>query len=237
MHSGDSDFGEAEAATWEADKAEIARFAESRGEVREWQICPFLNLDNRRITLGGMSLADSTQDNGLCVQGGQFDFLLDLENRRPEVLSGQVYVPVCYRSRYDLSVGDVMAALSDDMMILVIFLVSIVVLLISMLCIRFLLLLQLERDRKEVGLLKALGVGWVQIRRLYLTRYLLFALCGALFGLLAAFLAKAPLEKQIRELYGAASGGWKTAALAFAAVCRAGKGEEALAGRWRWKPY
>lgn len=322
MHGGDSDFGEAEAAAWEADKAEIARFAESRGEVREWQICPFLNLDNRRITLGGMSLADSTQDNGLCVQGGQFDFLLDLENRRPEVLPGQVYVPVCYRSRYDLSVGDVMAlqgagdgrdrelmiagflrdaqmnsmmasskrflvneadyesirldgraggghtgtsayareeyliefllwddadtgafgdayagaglpaggpaimkplirlmaALSDGTMILVIFLVSIVVLLISMLCIRFLLLLQLERDRKEVGLLKALGVGRLQIRRLYLTRYLLFALCGALFGLPAAFLAKAPLEKQIRELYGAASGGWKTATLAFAAV-------------------
>ena len=322
MHCVDNGFGEEGEAAWEAEKAAVAHFAGSRREIREWQICSFLNLDNNSVTLGGSSLTDSTQDNGLCVQGSRFDYLLDLESRLPEVLPGEVYVPVCYRSRYDLSVGDLMvlegagdgegvelviggflrdaqmnsmmasskrflvhgddyerirqgsgadssrgktrayaqeeyliefllwdgadagvfaaayaeaglpangpavtkplirlmAALSDGTMILVVFLVSIVVLLISLLCIRFMLLLQLERDRKEVGLLKALGVGRVQIRRLYLTRYLLLAFCGAFAGLLAAFLLKIPLEKQIQELYGAAFDGFRTVVLAFAAV-------------------
>ena len=36
-------------------------------------------------------------------------------------------------------------------------LVSIVIVLVALLSIRFMLLLQMERDRKEVGMLKALG--------------------------------------------------------------------------------
>lgn len=286
------------------DLSEIARFAESREEVEEWQVCRFLNLDNSRITLGGQSLADSTQDNGLCVQGERFDYLLNLENETPEVLKGEVYVPVCYRTRYHLSVGDMMGigdnrlqiagfirdaqmnsmmasskrflvnaadyeeikakgeeeyliefllhdgaevnrfstayaaeelpvngpaitrplirmmnALSDGTMIFVIFLLSIIILLISMLCIRFMLLLQVERDRKEIGMLKALGVGKEEVRRIYFAKYILFSGCGALAGLLAAFFLKNPLAKQMRELYGGSDSGVQSFVLAVLAVC------------------
>ena len=92
----------------ELDEEVIARFADNHEEIEKWQICPFLNLDNSRITLGGHTLADSTQDNGLAVQGEQFDYLLDMENKLPQVRPGEVYVPVCYRARYGLSVGDSM---------------------------------------------------------------------------------------------------------------------------------
>lgn len=300
------------------DEREIARFAESyamassgdsagsweekRG-IREWQICGFLNLDNSRVRLGGQSLADSTQDNGLCVQGERFDYLLDMENKRPEVFPGEVYVPVCYRDRYQLKVGDSMEigsqgltiagflrdaqmnsmmasskrflvnqadyerlrkegeeeyliefllceggdvgslsaayaeaglpangpaitrplirminTLSDGTVIFVLLLLSFVVLLISLLCIRFMLLLQMERDRKEVGMLKALGVGKREIGQLYFAKYLLFSGCGGLAGLLAALLLKRPLARQLKELYGADSGGLLSLALAVLAV-------------------
>ncbi len=63
-----------------------------------------------------------------------------------------------------------MNALSDGTMIFVIFLMSIIMLLISMLCIHFILSLQMERDRKEVGMLKALGIGRKEIRRLYFAK-------------------------------------------------------------------
>lgn len=289
----------------EIDISELADFTKNCREISEWQVCRFLNLDNSRITLGDRSLADSTQDNGLCVQGEKFDYLLDMENKKPEVLPGEVYVPVCYRTRYHLSVGDTMEigsgrlliagflrdaqmnsmmasskrflvhasdyeavklggnaqeeyliefllqdggdtslfgtvyaaaelpangpaitrllirmmnALSDGTMIFVIFLLSIVVLLISMFCIRFLLLLQMERDRKEVGMLKALGVGKREIRRLYYAKYMLFSGCGALIGLLTAFLLKAPLAKQLKELYGVRDSGFLPAFLAVLAV-------------------
>lgn len=287
------------------EEEEISRFAQEHKEVKEWQISPFLNLDNSRLRLGGISLGDSTQDNGLAMQGEKFDYLLDMENKIPEVKQGEVYVPAGYRSRYNLQAGDMMtfgnetlviagflrdaqmnsmmasskrflvnkadyenmrrlentqeeyliefllhegtdisafstaygeaglaangpavtrplirqiSALSDGTMIFIIFLVSVGVLLISILCIRFMLLLQMERDRQEVGMLKILGIGKGEIRRIYFAKYLLFSVCGAGAGLFAAFLLKAPLEKQTRELYGAAPGGIGTALLSLTAV-------------------
>lgn len=272
------------------DEAELSRFAESRPEVRAWQLGRFLNLDNCRLVLGGHNMADSTQDNGLAVQNAQFDFLLGMDGELPEVMPGEVYVPICYRAKYGLAVGDemtvgeqkltiagflrdaqmnsmmasskrflvnpadyerlrtqgqeeyliefllqegadssafqtayadqglpangpaitrplirMMNALSDGMMIFVIFLVSVIVLLISMLCIHFILSIHMERDRKELGLLKALGIDRRDIRRIYFTKYLLFSVCGALLGLLIALFAQGPLARQLRELYGKAN--------------------------------
>ncbi len=306
MHVRDEGSAEA-AAAWEREEAEISRFAESCREVGKWQICGFLNLDNNRITLGGRSLSDSTQDNGLCVQGEQFDYLLNMDGKVPEVLPGEVFVPVCYRGKYQLSEGDVMEigdyrlviagflrdaqmnsmmasskrflvngedyerirnfevqeeylieflleenadinafaaayeaeripangpaitkplirmmnALSDGTMIFVIFLVSIVVMLISMLCVRFLCLTQMERERKEAGMLKALGVEGAQIRRIYMAKYIFLSGCGGLIGPGAAFCIKAPMEQQIRELYGVGESGLEAAVLAFGAAALA----------------
>ncbi|MDE6973739.1 MAG: FtsX-like permease family protein [Lachnospiraceae bacterium] len=300
----------------ESEKEEISRFASQCGEVTAWQVCPFLNLDNSQVMIGGKCLADSTQDNGLVLQGEQFDFLLDTENNIPEALPGEIYVPVCYRSLYDLSAGDrmtfgdwefeiagflrdaqmnsmmasskrfliheadferireeagsgsapsdglglyreeyliefmlkdqvdvnafgtaygaadlpaqgpaitrplirMMNGLSDGTMIAVLFLISMVVLLISILCIRFMVSLQMERDRKEVGMLKALGIGRRQIRQIYLAKYVLFCGLGAFIGLLFSFALKVPLAKQVQELYGAAQGGAKAVFLAILSV-------------------
>lgn len=287
----------------EIDREEISQFAGKHDEIKEWQVCRFLNLENSSVSLGGKSLADSTQDNGLCVQGDQFDYLLDMENKRHEVAKGEVYVPAGYRALYDLSVGDflqigscelriagfirdsqmnsmmasskrflvneadyerikeqgeeeyliefllreeadtgvfgtayaeaglpangptvtkplirMMNALSDGMMILVIFLVSIVVLLISLLCIRFVLALRMEKDMREVGMLKALGIGKKKIRQIYFSKYVLLAACGALVGLVFAYLIQGPLVKQMQELYGVAKSGWQTGIFSVLAV-------------------
>ena len=279
----------------EIDEGELLRFAGSCQEVQEYQLCRLLNLDNSRLILGEYSMAGSTQDNGLSVQSERFDFMLGLDGELPEVLPGEVYVPVCYREKYDLSVGDQMTvdgqplriagfirdaqmnammasskrflvhaadyerlkgqgqeeyliefrlrdgtdsgafqtvyanmglpsdgpaitrplirminALSDGTVIFVIFMVSIIVLLVSMLCIHFIFSIQMERDKKEMGLLKALGIGRREIRRIYFTKYLLFSVCGGLLGLTAALAAQAPMGKQLRELYGAAEQGVST---------------------------
>ncbi len=270
----------------------LASFADNSPQVQDWQLCRFLNLDNSQIVLGGHNLIDSTQDNGLCVQGQRFDFLLDMDGKLPIVLPGKVYVPISYRAQYGVAPGDVleigerkltvagfirdaqmnsmmasskrflvsekdyraltdqgqeeyliefllddgadinnfqsdyldqglpcngplvtrplirmMNALSDGMMIFVIFLVSIMVLLIAMLCIHFILALQMERDRKEAGMLKALGIDRREIKRIYFAKYLLVSACGALVGLGLAAAAQEPLAKQLRELYGSADQG------------------------------
>ncbi len=289
--------------TGELIEGEIGQFARENQEISQWQICRFLNLDNSQVTLGGYNLLDSTQDNGLCVQSERFDYLLDIDNNRLEVLPGQVYVPVCYRMRYDLSVGDTMQisdemltiagflrdaqmnsmmasskrflvsewdyerlkscgeeeyliefllkdnvnanaigntytqwglpangpaitkplirmmnALSDGTTILVIFLAAVVVLLVALLCIRFILAIRMEQDKREVGMLKALGIGKNEIKRLYFSKYILFSVCGGLLGLGLSSVLRRPLERQIRDLYGASDNSAPAAVFALCAV-------------------
>lgn len=92
--------------TGEISVEELSYFAGEQEEISEWQLCRFLNLENSTISLGDASLANSTQDNGVCVQGEKFDYLLDMENQQPAVSPGEIYVPACYRSLYELHLGD-----------------------------------------------------------------------------------------------------------------------------------
>ena len=85
-----------------------------------------------------------------------------------------------------------MNALSDGMMILVILLVSAVVLFISMLCIRYMILTQLEKDKLEIGMLKAVGISKKDIRSLYFSKYLALSAIGGV-GVMAAMIVARPL--------------------------------------------
>lgn len=289
--------------TGDLDEKSLQEFADDHAQIRNWQVSRLLNLENAAIMLGNYSLADNTQDNGLCVQGQNFDYLLDLEGMMPEVRPGEVYVPVCYRAMYQLKKGDLMQAgsrefmiagfirdaqmnsmmasskrflihpkdyetvreqgqeeylieflleegtkssefgtaytesglpangpmitkplirmmnaLSDGTMIAVIFLVSMVILLISLLCIQFILRLQLEKERQETGMLRALGFRKKRIRQLYFTKYILLSVCGATTGFLLACLLCGPLTRQMQELYGAPRFSWKLGILSFLAA-------------------
>lgn len=97
-----------------------------------------------------------------------------------------------------------MNALSDGIMILVILLVSIVVLFISILCIRYIILTQLEKDRREIGMLKAVGISRKDIKNLYISKYLFLSAVGCLVGIIAALIIAKPLGTEMRELYGGA---------------------------------
>lgn len=273
--------------TGELDEKALEAFAQEDGAVEAWQVSTFLNLENGILTLNGKSLADSTQDNGVCVQSKQFDFLLSMENTLPEVNQGEVYVPVCYMQQYDLHAGEIMEigdrqftiggflrdsqmnammasskrflvhekdfealasigqaealiefrlkegedpdafarryeavglpdngpaityplirmmnTLSDGLMILILGLIAVATLVISLLCVRFILLAGMEKDRREIGMLKAIGVENRRIRFLYFAKFLALAGAGLALGLLGAFALQKPLFRQIQELYG-----------------------------------
>lgn len=100
-----------------------------------------------------------------------------------------------------------MNALSDGIMIMVILLVGIGMLLISLLCIRFITALRVEQDKREVGMLKALGIGNRQIYYLYFSKYILLSVVGAGIGLLGVGILYRPLSDKLRELYGASGQG------------------------------
>lgn len=275
MHAGD------------LEEAAVRDFAGQRDDVEAMQICTFLNLQNSQISIGGESLENNMQDNGLCCQSGEFDYLVDADNSVIRPSEGEVYVPVCYRREYDAKAGHLMRigteeltiagflrdsqmnsmmasskrflvsetdyeklrplgseeyliefrlkegsdinafatayknaglpdngptityplirmmnALSDGMMILVILLVSVVVLFISILCIRYIVLTQLEKDKTGIGMLKAVGISRGDIRKLYFSKYLLLSAAGCAAGVIAAMIIAEPIGTQMKELYG-----------------------------------
>lgn len=266
---------------------QLERFTEQHEEIEAFQVCGFLNLNSGDIYLNGHSMIDSTQDNGLSIQSETFDFLLDMNNQKPVVKQGEIYVPVCYMQEYGLEMGmemrignhtfliagfirdsqmnsmmasskrflvceedyenlrllgkeeyliefllkdnadiqvfctdyadagldangpmitgsliRMMNALSDGVMIMIILLVSIALLFIAMLCIRFSVLTKLEQDKREIGTLKALGISKKDINRLYFTKFLLLAAIGLILGLFAAFLLQGVFIREMQELYG-----------------------------------
>ena len=95
-----------------------------------------------------------------------------------------------------------MNALSDGMMIMVILLISAAMLFISTLCIRCLILTGLEKDKYEIGMMKAVGVSGKDIRRMYISKYLILSATGTVFGFMIALFAAGPLSAQMKALYG-----------------------------------
>lgn len=275
------------------DTEELEKFVQGRPEVENYQVLRFLNLENGILMLGEESLLDSTQDNGISVQGKGFDYMLNLENELPMVGRGEVFVPVCYEAMYHVKVGDVMRigdktltvagfirdsqmnsmmasskrflvceedyeqlksmgseeyliefllaadadtnvfqtayeaanlpmngptitrplvkmmnTLSDGIMIMMILLISVLVLLISLVCIRFMLLTRVISEAEEVGMLKALGISGKQIRKMFIRRYRGLILAGAVLGMVISIGLFPPLSMQMQKLYGVSANGW-----------------------------
>ncbi|GAB3819184.1 ABC transporter permease [Tessaracoccus terricola] len=77
-------------------------------------------------------------------------------------------------------------SLSEGITAAIALLVSLLLVGIALLCVRFTLLTTIEQDYREIGVLKAVGVRRRHVRRLYSRRYLALTLGGAVVGLVAA---------------------------------------------------
>lgn len=81
-------------------------------------------------------------------------------------------------------------ALSSGVLIALIILISILLVFISFLCIRFTLLATLEDDYKEIGVMKAIGFYHKEISSLYLSKYSFIVFISCLFGFSFSFIFK-----------------------------------------------
>lgn len=98
-----------------------------------------------------------------------------------------------------------MNAISDGIMIAIILLVSLLMLAVAFLCIRFTLLSKIEDDYPEIGVLKAIGLRNSDVKRLYLVKYAALGLVGCLTGYLLSFAFRGVLLENI-QLYMGESG-------------------------------
>jgi putative ABC transport system permease protein len=93
-------------------------------------------------------------------------------------------------------------AMSDGLMIAVILLVSVLVVTIAFLCIRFTLLAKIEDDYREIGVMKAIGLRVSDIKKMYLAKYTAIAATGSILGFLCSFLFRGILLENIRLYMG-----------------------------------
>ncbi|MEM5767953.1 MAG: ABC transporter permease, partial [Bacillota bacterium] len=90
----------------EPDMRKLEAFAEEYEGAAQFQVLNFLNIDSDQIVINGASLAGTLQDNGFCTQSGQFDFLLDLDNKPVQPADGELYAPVFYSKDGTIKPGD-----------------------------------------------------------------------------------------------------------------------------------
>lgn len=95
-----------------------------------------------------------------------------------------------------------MNAISDGIMIAVILLVSLLVVAIAFMCIRFTLLAKIEDDYREIGVMKAIGLRVSDIKKIYLAKYTAIAAAGSILGFVLSFVFKGMLLENIRLYMG-----------------------------------
>jgi len=271
----------------ELDRARLEAFAAGNGDVKNFQLLEFLNVDGSEIIIGENSLAGSVQDNGFCTQSGKFDYLLDLDGNIIEAKDGELYVPIAYMRDGTAKIGDradidgkvlrvagflrdsqmnaslasskrflisdsdyteilesgtveyliefrlndisllsdfensyaaaglsangptityplfkFINAISDGLMIAVILLISMLIVAIAFMCIRFSLLTKIEDDYRDIGVMKAIGLRIRDIKKIYLSKYTVIAASGCILGFALSLVFKGMLLENIRLYMG-----------------------------------
>lgn len=95
-----------------------------------------------------------------------------------------------------------MNAVTDGMMIAVLVMISMLVIIVAFLCIRFTLLAKIEEDYREIGVLKAVGLRTKDIAKLYSVKYGAIAGAACVLGFLLSLPLLAPLMENIRIYMG-----------------------------------
>ncbi|WP_150275953.1 ABC transporter permease [Paenibacillus tepidiphilus] len=278
MHSGD------------VNTDRLADFARENGNVDQFQVREFLNVESSRILFNGNSLAGSVQDNGLSTQSEAFDYLLGLDGKVIQVSDGEIYVPLAYMKDGTAKIGDkaeiagqaftvagflrdsqmnsllasskrflvshqdyaelahsgsieyliefrlkdlsglnafeaeyaaagleangpaltyplfkMLNAISDGLTAGILLLISVLVVAIAFMCIRFTLLAKIEDDYREIGVMKALGLRVADIKKMYLAKYTAIAAAGCAAGYILSLVFKGMLLENIRLYMGVSS--------------------------------
>jgi putative ABC transport system permease protein len=98
--------------------------------------------------------------------------------------------------------------IGDGMAAAVVILVSMLLLVVGLLCLRFSFLTAAEQDYREIGVLKAIGVAPRDLRRIYLTKYALLAAVATGLGLLGGAALTPLLTRDITRYMGTAPSIW-----------------------------
>lgn len=95
-----------------------------------------------------------------------------------------------------------LSALTDIAMMFVFILVSILLIIISFICVRFTISGALEEEIKEIGTMKAIGINFKDIRNIYLNKYKILASSGVILGYILSLLLSGIFTDHLSATFG-----------------------------------
>lgn len=95
-----------------------------------------------------------------------------------------------------------LSALTDIITVFVLFLVSILLIIVAFICVKFTIMASLEEEIGEIGTMKAIGLTYADIRNLYLNKYRALAMAGVIAGYILALLISGVFTKHISAAFG-----------------------------------
>ena len=97
--------------------------------------------------------------------------------------------------------------LSDGIVAGVVIVLSLLLMIIAILCLRFTILATIEEDTKEIGVMKAIGIARRDIKRIYLAKYALMGFLASVLGYVMSLILGQFLSSNITLYIGQASKG------------------------------
>ncbi|MFW5735904.1 MAG: FtsX-like permease family protein [Halanaerobium sp.] len=122
-------------------------------------------------------------------QIGETEYLISFQLNNPEKISeftnqySQSELPE-KGPAVDYKIFKLFNSLTDGLIAAVIILISLLLNVIALLCLRFIILLTIEEDYKEIGVMKGIGIAARDIKKIYLSKYLFIALSSSAVGFL-----------------------------------------------------
>lgn len=104
----------------------------------------------------------------------------------------------------DATLFTTLNALTDGIVAVVVIVLSVLLMIIAILCLRFTMLATIEEDYKEIGVMKAIGIAPGDIKRIYLSKYIVMGALAALLGYLASLVSHRYLAANIALYLGRA---------------------------------
>lgn len=95
-----------------------------------------------------------------------------------------------------------LSAITDITTVFILLLVSILLIIISFICVKFTIMAALEEEIFEIGTMKAIGLNYKNIREIYLNKYRILALTGVILGYFIAIMISGIFTKHISTTFG-----------------------------------
>lgn len=104
----------------------------------------------------------------------------------------------------DYKLFKTLSVITDGIMAAVVILVSILITMIALLCLGFTILATIEEDYREIGVMKAIGIQQLDIKKIYLAKYVAMAALAAVMGYLVSLLVNQLFTANIMLYFGMA---------------------------------